>query len=152
MIAGTRLLLACGSNAFLPTAKAAISSAHASLALASLTSGSAWQEMSGQTQRVSAWGEKTTRSCQGTSRSFASSSEPVDVDPFRESLQRKTEVELGEIIQQKIQMGKELAAAAMEGEGEEEEEDEMVNMVNQDTGEYGGPRGKEPTRFEMKEA
>eukprot|EP00798_Chlamydomonas_sp_ICE-L_P027395 gene27396-4693_t len=88
-----------GSNAFLPTAKAALSSAHASLVSASLT----WQEMSAQTQRVSAWGDKTTPSCLGCSRSFASSSKPVYVDPFRDSLQGKPD----------------LAAAAGEGKGEE---------------------------------
>eukprot|EP00798_Chlamydomonas_sp_ICE-L_P027396 gene27395-biopygen3242 len=103
MISGTRLLLACGSNAFLPTAKAALSSAHASLVSATLTSCPAWQEMSAQTQRVSAWGDKTTPSCLGSSRSFASSSKPVYVDPFRDSLQGKPD----------------LAAAAGEGQGEE---------------------------------
>eukprot|EP00798_Chlamydomonas_sp_ICE-L_P031245 gene31245-6389_t len=96
MIFGTRMLLACGPNAFLQTAKAALSSAHALLVLASLPPGSAWQEMSLQEQRVSAWGDKTTPSYLGSSRSFASSSKPVDVDPFREILQGKTEPELEE--------------------------------------------------------
>eukprot|EP00798_Chlamydomonas_sp_ICE-L_P027279 gene27279-4586_t len=117
MISGTRLLLACGPYAYLPTAKAALSSAHALLALASLPPGSTWKEMSVQTQQVSAWCDKTIPSFLGSSRSFASSSKPVDVDPFREILQGQTEPELGEIIQQKIQLGPDLAAAAGEGNG-----------------------------------
>eukprot|EP00798_Chlamydomonas_sp_ICE-L_P031246 gene31246-6390_t len=128
MISGTRLLLACGPYAFLPTAKAAVSSAHALLVLASLPPGSTWQEMSVQTQRVSAWGDKTTRSCLGSSRCFASSSKPVDVDPFREILQGKTEAKLAEIIQQKIQLGPDLAAAAWEGKGKKEEEMMHVSL------------------------
>eukprot|EP00798_Chlamydomonas_sp_ICE-L_P027281 gene27281-4587_t len=126
MIYGTRLLLACGPYVFLPTTKAALSSAHALLVLASLPPGSTWKKMSVQTQRVSAWGDKTTPSSLGSSRSFASSSKPVDVDPFREMVQGKTEPELGEIIQQKIQLGPNLAASAGEGKGEKEEE--MVHL------------------------
>eukprot|EP00798_Chlamydomonas_sp_ICE-L_P027304 gene27304-4607_t len=126
MISGTRLLLACGPYAFLLTAKAALSSAHALLVLASLPPGSTWKKMCVQAQRGTAWGDKTTPSCLGSSRSFASSSKPVDADPFREMVQGKTEPELGEIFQQKIQLGPDLAASAGEGKGEKEEE--MVHV------------------------
>eukprot|EP00798_Chlamydomonas_sp_ICE-L_P027305 gene27305-4609_t len=128
MISGTRLLLACGPYARLPTAKAALSSTHALLALASLPPGPTWKEMSVQTQRVSAWGDATNPSCLGSSRSFASSSKPVDVDPVKEILQGQTAPELGEIIQQKIEMGPDLAEAAGEGKGEKEQETVHVSL------------------------
>eukprot|EP00798_Chlamydomonas_sp_ICE-L_P009558 gene9558-12165_t len=128
MISGTRLLLACGSNAFMPTAKATLSAAHASLVLASLPPGPTWQEMSVQTQRVSAWGDKITSSCVGSSRSFASASKPVDVDPFREILRGQTEPELGDKIEQKIQLGPGLAAATGKGKGEEKEKKVNVSL------------------------
>jgi len=61
-------------------------------------------------------------------------------DPFTRSLQSKTEDEVLKLLESTQQ------AKQIELEEDEEAED-MVDMINPETGEIAGPRGKEPTRY-----
>eukprot|EP00879_Flechtneria_rotunda_P004570 GHRR01004825.1.p1 GENE.GHRR01004825.1~~GHRR01004825.1.p1 ORF type:complete len:133 (+),score=41.20 GHRR01004825.1:187-585(+) len=60
------------------------------------------------------------------------------LDPFTRSLQEKTEQEVLELLQQMKQN---------QQQAQEDEEDDLVDVMNPETGEMYGPRGKEPTRF-----
>lgn len=62
-------------------------------------------------------------------------------DPFTTALQQKTQQQLLQLLHQKRQAAQEEA----EEEGQEQPADGA--FVNPDTGEEGGYRGKEPTRF-----
>jgi hypothetical protein len=62
-------------------------------------------------------------------------------DPFTRSLQSKTEDEVFKLLEKTRQ------AKQLEFEQEEDEAEDMVDMVNPETGEIAGPRGKEPTRY-----
>eukprot|EP00877_Chromochloris_zofingiensis_P003635 jgi/Chrzof1/13272/Cz07g27030.t1 len=59
-------------------------------------------------------------------------------DPFTELLQSKTEQELLALMKKHQQP----QAAA-----EDDDSEDLVDVVNHETGEVYGPRGKEPTRF-----
>ncbi|GBF94112.1 hypothetical protein Rsub_07099 [Raphidocelis subcapitata] len=60
-------------------------------------------------------------------------------DPFTASLQSKVEQELAKLLEQRL---------AAEGSGDESGGEEAgVDPVHPETGEVGGPKGKEPTRF-----
>ncbi|KAK9810357.1 hypothetical protein WJX72_009341 [[Myrmecia] bisecta] len=67
----------------------------------------------------------------------------VPVDPFISKLQHKTEEEVLQLINKQWPGGK--APASAEDSGQEEGVEDFVN--NKATGELGGPKGPEPTRF-----
>jgi len=79
-----------------------------------------------------------------TSSAAKASSSTQPPDPFTQSLQNKTEQELLALIEQRL-------AAQQQSSGEDEmsagEESDSNDGVNPETGEVGGPKGKEPTRF-----
>jgi len=77
-----------------------------------------------------------------------SSDSGSDVDPFRAKLQRKTESQLLELIQRNQAAKAETEASLREQSGADAADDEEeVQVVNPETGEVLGPRGKEPTRY-----
>lgn len=59
-------------------------------------------------------------------------------DPFTRKLQKLTEEEVLQLTNKRLQV---------ESPEEDEEEEEVQEVVNLETGERYGPRGKEPTRF-----
>ncbi|KAF8055479.1 SDHAF4 [Scenedesmus sp. PABB004] len=81
--------------------------------------------------------------------------QPGAPDAFTASLQAKTEAEVVELLQTARAAAQALAAAAAAQpdaaaapqDGAGGEDDELVDLVNPDTGEVAGPRGKEPTRY-----
>ncbi|KAJ9164293.1 hypothetical protein P3X46_023889 [Hevea brasiliensis] len=78
--------------------------------------------------------------CNSISR-FISSSGHQQQQKSEEGLKRKEEIENA------IKQNPEIKSGEIEEEEEEEEEDEDGVHVNKETGEIGGPRGPEPTRY-----
>ncbi|KIZ02976.1 hypothetical protein MNEG_4978 [Monoraphidium neglectum] len=69
-------------------------------------------------------------------------------DPFTQSLQSKTEQELAQLLQKRLEEQRHAAAgAAAAGEGSDADDADANDGINPETGEVGGPKGKEPTRF-----
>lgn len=63
-----------------------------------------------------------------------------------QQLRKKTEGDIAEIMKQALER-KGQAASGASAKGEEEEDFELGPRKNPKTGEIGGPKGPEPTRF-----
>lgn len=84
------------------------------------------------------------------STSTSTNSSSSTIDPFTRSLQSKTEAEILALLERRLQAqqaGEEGAEEGAEAEDDEDDGDDGGEAVNPDTGEVGGPKGKEPTRF-----
>ncbi|KAF6254088.1 hypothetical protein COO60DRAFT_1543331 [Scenedesmus sp. NREL 46B-D3] len=91
------------------------------------------QAASAQLQQA---GLHTTHSSSSNSSEAQQQASP-GTDPFTLSLQSKTEQEVFSLLEK----------AKQQQQDEEEEDDDLVDVVNSETGEAYGPRGKEPTRY-----
>uniref|UniRef100_A0A383VAN8 Succinate dehydrogenase assembly factor 4, mitochondrial n=1 Tax=Tetradesmus obliquus TaxID=3088 RepID=A0A383VAN8_TETOB len=96
-------------------------------------------------QQQAAWHTTDSSSASSSSSSSSSSSDsqqqaPGAADPFTRSLQSKTEQEVFSLLEKAKQQ-------QQQQQEDEEEDDDLISVVNPETGEAYGPRGKEPTRY-----